>query len=123
MPLFATGYGVVYNLPSIPSSSRLILDRLSIFRILNRQITQWNDTLVQALNPALTLSGEITVAIPSEDENFVSILGKLLQKFNSQPLNENWYDSKKQNILMIDNKPSPPYIGTIKRESNHNKVQ
>jgi phosphate transport system substrate-binding protein len=76
-PYVAAALVMTYNLPELPSTTKLVLDQQTISQIYLGQITEWNDPSIAALNPGVELpKNQIKVFVRHDKsgttENFVT---------------------------------------------------
>lgn len=83
-PVAASALVPVYNVPEIGTTIPLLLSRSALAKIFLGEINMWNDSILVALNPALTLPNmPITVVLPgvTEMSAFIYIFMKAMAKF------------------------------------------
>lgn len=82
IPALVGGVSLIYNLPNIQS---IKLTRLALVRIVNGNITHWNDPLIQETNPSIPLPNlNISFIIRKGASGTNTILSTALSSFSSE---------------------------------------
>ena len=79
MPFLSTSIAIPYNIPGF--KSQLILSRLALVKIFTKQITHWNDPLIQSTNRELLPNETIRVVVRSDISGTTEVITRAFTKF------------------------------------------
>ena len=85
LPGIGAGLGIIYNIPTLQASSNppLVFNASVLGAIFSGNITLWNDTAIQELNPSVKLPGqEISVIVRGDSSGSTQILTTYLEKYS-----------------------------------------